>query len=202
VGKTKLCRAFMEASRAQQALVLCGQAIAQDQALPFAPFLDALRRYFSTAAGRQALSRSSALQAHFAFLLGLLPELAPLCAAVGAPAVEAASPPLQQQQALFHRVLAGLEALVQDQAGPLLLVLEDLHWADDTSLDLLAFLAERLAVDAGLPEPSTPLMILGTYRREALPESPLLNRLLGQLHAQRHVSEVTVAPLSFAEHGQ
>jgi transcriptional regulator with XRE-family HTH domain/tetratricopeptide (TPR) repeat protein len=202
VGKTKLCRAFMEASRAQQALVLYGQAIAQDQALPFAPFLDALRRYFSTVFGRQALSRSAALQAHFALLLGLLPELAPLCAAVGAPTLEATSPPLHQQQALFHCVLAGLETLVQDQAGPLLLVLEDLHWADATSLDLLAFLAERLTVDAGPTEPSIPLMLLGTYRREALPESPLLTRLVGQLHAQRHASEMLIAPLSFAEHGQ
>ena len=77
VGKTKLCRVFMEASQAQQALVLFGQAISQDQALPFAPFLDAFRRYFSTASGRLALSRSSLLQANFAFLLGMLPELAP-----------------------------------------------------------------------------------------------------------------------------
>ena len=58
VGKTKLCRVFMQASQAQQALVLFGQAISQDQALPFAPFLDAFRRYFSTASGRLALAIS------------------------------------------------------------------------------------------------------------------------------------------------
>ncbi len=200
VGKTKLCRVFMEASQAQQALVLFGQAISQDQALPFAPFLDAFRRYFSTASGRLALAKSSLLQANFAFLLDLLPELAPLFAAVGSPTFEAAGPAVQRQQALFHRVLAGLEAMAQVHAGPLLLVLEDLYWADETSLELLAFLAQRLDVNAAQAEPSTPLMILGTYRREALPESPALNSLLLQLHAQRHASEMRVAPLSFADH--
>src|SRR5713226_4474568 len=113
LGKTKLCRAFMEASQAQQALVLFGQAISQDQALPFGPFLDALRRYFSTASGRLALSRSSLLQANFAFLLDLLPELALLFAAVGSPTFEAAGPAVHRQQALFYRVLAGLEAMAQ-----------------------------------------------------------------------------------------
>jgi len=200
VGKTKLSRVFMEESQGQQALVLFGQAISQDQALPFAPFLDAFRRYFSTASGRLALSRSSLLQANFAFLVGLLPELAPLFAAVSSPTLDASSPPAQQQQALFHRVLAGLQAMVQDHAGPLLLVLEDLHWADETSLELLAFLAQRLDIKRVPIEPSTPLMILGTYRREALLESPVLSRLLLQLHAQRHVSEMIVAPLSFADH--
>jgi predicted ATPase len=100
----------------------------------------------------------------------------------------------------FHRVLAGLQALLQDHTGPLLLVLEDLHWADETSLELLAFLAQRLDINAAHTEPSTPLMILGTYRREALPESPALSHLLLQVHAQRHASEMIVAPLSFADH--
>src|SRR5437879_4193693 len=49
VGKTKLCRAFIEISQAQRARVLYGQAIPQDQALPFAPFLDAFRRHFTSA---------------------------------------------------------------------------------------------------------------------------------------------------------
>src|SRR6266480_3180372 len=106
VGKTKLCRVFMEASQTQQALVLFGQAISQDQALPFAPFLDAFRRYFSTASGRLALAKSSLLQANFAFLLDLLPELAPLFAAVGSPTFEAAGPAVQRHHVFIDRVLA------------------------------------------------------------------------------------------------
>src|SRR5258708_38752213 len=104
----------MEASQAQQALVLFGQAISQDQALPFAPFLDAFRRYFSTASGRLALARSSLLQANFAFLLDLLPELALLFAAVGSPTFQAVGPPVHPPQALFSRGLAGVEGMATE----------------------------------------------------------------------------------------
>lgn len=200
VGKTRLCRAFVEENQAEPALVLFGQAISQDQALPFGPFLDAFRRYFSTSAGRLALSKSSLLQANFAFLVRLLPELAPFFPGATLLRFDVSNPPVKQQQTLFHRVLAGLQALVQDHEGPLLLVLEDLHWADETSLELLAFLAQRLDVNAAQAEPSTPLMILGTYRAEALLEAPALSHLLLQLHAQRHVQEMKLSPLPFSAH--
>src|SRR6266511_549017 len=61
---------------------------------------------------------------------------------------------------------AGQTVLVAGEAGigksrlaprqPLLLVIEDLHWADDTSLELLAVLARRV--------PREPILLLGTYR--------------------------------------
>src|SRR5258708_39323693 len=114
----------MEASQAQQALVLFGQAISQDQALPFAPFLDAFRRYFSTASGSLALARSSLLQANFAFLLDLLPELALLFAAVGPPPFQAAGPPVRPQPGVVLQVLAGVAGTAPAPAGPLLPGLE------------------------------------------------------------------------------
>src|SRR5258708_29582267 len=98
----------MEASQAQQALVLFGQAISQDQALPFAPFLDAFRRYFSTASGRLALARSSLLQANFAFLLDLLPELALLFAAVRPSPFPASGPAAPRHHGLFLTAVAGI----------------------------------------------------------------------------------------------
>src|SRR5207302_1665166 len=99
----------------------------------------------------------------------------------------------------------GFQALAQAQQGPLLLILEDLHWADETSLELLAFLASRLDINATSEMPAnvdkpTRLMILGTYRAEALPDAPALKRLLSQLHAQRQISEVRLAPLPFPDH--
>jgi predicted ATPase len=54
----------------------------------------------------------------------------------------------------FSRVLERLAA-----AAPLLLVLEDLHWADAGTLELLFYVARRIAGKAGLP-----LLLLGTYR--------------------------------------
>ena len=49
---------------------------------------------------------------------------------------------------------------------PLLLVLEDLHWADDTSLELLAVLARRV--------PREPILLLGTYRDDEVSRRPRL----------------------------
>src|SRR6266849_1551088 len=183
LGKTKLCRVFSEASRGQRTQVLFGQAISQDQAMPFSPFLDAFRRYFETPAGTLLLVDRT-LQANFAFLPRLLPQLAPFLPGAMLP-LDTTGTPVQQQQAMFHSVLRGLQALAQAQQGPLLLILEDLHWADETSLELLAFLASRLDLNATSAIPAhvdkpTRLMILGTYRTGALPDAPALNRLLSQ----------------------
>src|SRR6266705_1005043 len=146
LGKTKLCRVFMEASQGQRTLVLLGQAILQDQTMPFGPFLDAFRRYFETPAGTLLL-HDRTLQANFAFLQRLLPQLAPFLPGAMLQ-LDTTSTPVQQQQAMFHSVLRGFQALAQAQQGPLLLILEDLHWADETSLELLAFLASRLDINA------------------------------------------------------
>jgi DNA-binding SARP family transcriptional activator/tetratricopeptide (TPR) repeat protein len=60
---------------------------------------------------------------------------------------------------MLREMLEALDAIAA--AAPLLLVLEDLHWADDSTLDLLAALLRRR-------EPA-PLLVLGTYRPEAEP---------------------------------
>jgi len=201
VGKTKLCRAFMEISQASQARVLYGQAIPQDQALPFGPFLDAFRRHFSSTK-RAALLADPSLAATLALLLRLLPELAPLFPDIASAHPEGVDTAIQGQQAIFHGVLSVLQALAQTGQGPLLLILDDLHWADATSLDLLAFLAHRL--DMNLPpssvEQPTPLLVVGTYRSEAISDTPALGRLLAQLHAQRQAREVRLTPLPFPEY--
>ncbi len=206
VGKTKLCRAFIEASWSEQALVLFGQAMFQDRTLSFGPFLDAFRRYFtghfspatSTPAAFAALDTS--VQTSLGFLLRLLPELAPLFPGVPLPKLDDPNTRLYQQQGLFHSMLVGFQALAQAEGKPLLLALEDLHWADETSLELLGFLAQRLDVNTSHPTIPLPLLILGTYRLEALPESPALRRLLVQLQSQRLLHEVRLSPLPFSEH--
>ncbi len=75
MGKTKLCRIFIEENQAQQPLVLLGHSISQDTALPFGPFLDAFRRYF-TAVTRTLPPSDSSLHTVLASLLRLFPELA------------------------------------------------------------------------------------------------------------------------------
>lgn len=204
VGKTKLCRYFMEGSQAQHALVLFGQAIPQDAALPFGPFLDAFRRYFSAAIGTPPPSASS-LHTVLASLLRLFPELASMFRGSLLPQFEPDGTTIQSKQVVFHGILNALQELAGSSLGPLLLILEDLHWADETSLELLAFLAQCLDVNATSGtsahiDKSAALMILGTYRAEALSNAPALSRLLLQLHTQRQAYDIRVAPLTSTDH--
>ena len=82
---------------------------------------------------------------------------------------------------------ATLVALAES-AAPRLVVFEDVHWADDATLDLLRFLARRV----------TPLrvLILATYRDDGLVRSSPLAVLLGDLTSVRSVRRLNVPPLS------
>jgi len=204
LGKTKLCRAFLQMSGEQQAMVLFGLAIPQDQALPFGPFLAAFHRYF-TPVMKTLPDAHHSLPTPLSSLLQLFPELASTFSGSISPSFGSNGRAMQGQQAVFHGILHALQGLAHSGPGPLLLILEDLHWADETSLELLAFLAQRFDVNATStmstrPDQSTPLMLLGTYRVDALPDNPALSRLLLQLHAQRHAYDIHLAPLNGSDH--
>src|SRR6266699_1044393 len=199
VGKTRLCRAFLHLSREQHPLFFWGRALHQDQAVPLGPFLDAFRRSFDRSASPLLLQDES-LVPSFAFLLHLLPELAGRFPALATSMLDDLPAPARRQSLLFHDILLGLQALTGLHQSTLLLVLEDLQWADETSLELLTYLARRVDVNSTSSERSTPLLILGTYRSEALAESPALQRMLWHLQAQRHITELHLAPLSVIDH--
>jgi DNA-binding CsgD family transcriptional regulator len=199
LGKTRLCHAFLHLCQEQQATVLLGQAALQDQKLPFGPFLDLFHRSLDVFAEASTAFRQE-LQATFSFLLQLSPALASLFPTL--PVSDVTSVPVQQQSILFHQVLRGLQTLAKTCPGPLVVVLEDLHWADETSLELLMFLAHRLGMNTPFATPSTALLILGTYRSEAFPGSPALQRLLSHLTAQRQVKHIQLSPLNEDEHRQ
>ena len=63
-------------------------------------------------------------------------------------------PPLQARRHLFNCFLDFVARIANEQ--PTLMIVEDLHWADDSSLALLDHLAQRIA--------ELPVMLLGTYR--------------------------------------
>ena len=76
-------------------------------------------------------------------------------------------------------------------ARPLLLVLDDLHWADRPALRLLAYLARR-------PQPA-PVLLVGAYRQtELTPGDPLFD-LLADLRRDVAVEEITLDGLGFGE---
>jgi tetratricopeptide (TPR) repeat protein len=75
------------------------------------------------------------------------------------------------------------------QAQPLLLVLEDLHWADESTLLLTEYLAPLL--------PEMPVLVLGTYRDVEVDLQHPLARVIGQLGRRRLVERINLRRLSF-----
>ena len=67
---------------------------------------------------------------------------------------------------------------------PLVLLLDDLHWADDASIDLLRFIARSL--------PETPMLVVGTYRSDELSRHDPLYRALPALAREAHATLMEV----------
>lgn len=82
-------------------------------------------------------------------------------------------------------LLAGLPATT-----PILMRIEDLHWADELSLDVL----DRLAMTA----PSRPILLLATYRSDTLGNGSVLGRWRARLLAGRHAEELRLSRLDAA----
>ncbi|BEP12858.1 AAA family ATPase [Acidothermaceae bacterium B102] len=88
-----------------------------------------------------------------------------------------------ERDGLFEATLAALVA-----GGPTVLVVEDLHWADGSTLDLVRFLARRVV--------GTPLLAVVTYRGEQLQPSDPVRVMLGDIATQAPVRRIEVPLLS------
>ena len=169
--------------------ILRGQCFEQDRALPYGPVLDLLRGLLNAypAAQRDRLGRLVAPE-----LGRLLPELAGLRPQLPPP--PAAESPEQEKRRLFEALLQLFVQLTGPAGGPepavpLLLIVEDLHWCDDTSLDLLLYLARHLAAQ--------PILLLLTYRSDEL-HAPL-RHFLADLARARLAIDLPLDRLSLGE---
>jgi DNA-binding CsgD family transcriptional regulator len=162
VGKSRLVREFAERARGAGARVLTGGCLELGaDSVPFAPFIAVLR----------GLVRDLGA----AGVAGLLPggsagELARLLPELGEPA--GTDDPGQARARLFEQVLILLERLAE--AGRVVLVLEDMHWADRSSRDLLAFLIGNQQSAAGA-------LIVVTFRSDDLDRAHPVRPLLAEL---------------------
>ena len=163
VGKTRLA----DDLAAQSGLtVLRGRADAAGGS-PYAPLAQALRAHLRADPG--VVNGAGGLRDHLAMVL---PELGP--------------PPADPHPpALAEAVRGVLAAATAD--GPLLLVLDDLHWSDDATLELVAGIAEPLA--------DVPALVLGAYRSDGLPRDHGMRRLRHELRRRGRLAELAVGPL-------
>ena len=141
IGKTALARTLAREAAERGALALTGHCYDLAETPPYGPWIELLEQVPAT------------------------PDRSPLPALAG-PAGPVAG--VASQAALFAQVRDFFAALAAQR--PLILVLDDLHWADPASLDLLRSLARQLAAH--------PLLLVATYRADELSRRHPLSQLL------------------------
>jgi DNA-binding CsgD family transcriptional regulator/tetratricopeptide (TPR) repeat protein len=186
IGKTRLLDEVALRTAQDGAIVLRGRASEAEGMPPFLPFLEALGKYIRVTPQDQ-LSKQVAVVPQI--LASLLPELA-----IYLYDLHASQPLLPEQVRfrLYESIAIFLEAISAPQT--LVLVLDDLHWADTASLDLLCYLTYR--------QLHTCLLIVGAYRESEVDRNPTLVGTLAELSRQRVLTTVVVSPLSITEIGR
>ncbi|MEU6425063.1 AAA family ATPase [Microbispora sp. NPDC046973] len=149
IGKTRLVRAALDRLPSGDRAVLLGYCHQIREPFPYGPVFEALRDV------RGRLPAAHRLNPVTGALRGHLPELAG--------ALPPSPQPLDDPRAERHRVFRAIRALLA-AVGPAVLVVEDLHWADDGTLDLLRFLTGQ---------PPRGLAVVATCRRDGVAGPPL-----------------------------
>ncbi|MFI0808271.1 helix-turn-helix transcriptional regulator [Streptomyces echinatus] len=180
VGKTRLVEEFATAAARRGAVVAVGGCVEIGaDGLPFAPFSTALR------ALRDALPEEFAAAAagQEEELARLLPDLGE--AAVGRHGEQGLARLFELTARLLERVAAG---------HTVVLVLEDLHWADASTRHLLAYLFRTLRAGR--------LLVLATYRSDDIHRRHPLRPLLAELDRLRTVRRIELARFTREEAGR
>ncbi len=181
IGKSRLAEAVrIRVTQQEGWQLLKGHCFETERGLPYGPIIDLLRTY---GIGRSAVEL---VQTCGPDLAGLLPEL---------------SAQVSQQDfltsdnhRLFHAMLRLVDAIAAREPDPssVLFVVEDLHWCDEASLELLLYLARHLE--------DRPVLLLLTYRSDEV--GPQQIHFLAQLDRVRLATEVVLTPLGRGELAQ
>ena len=165
IGKTRTAQELAGYAQTLGVQVLWGRCYEEEGAPPYWPWLQLLRFYVQKQTPEQLQAEMGPGAADIA---EIVPELVEKLPNLETPT---ALEPEQASFRLFDSITIFLKNASQSQ--PLMLVLDDLHWSDRSSLLLLEFLAREIQ--------SSPLLVLGTYRDVEVPRRHPLSETLGSL---------------------
>jgi len=181
IGKTRFVHELASTVHLAGGSVLTGECYAEGSA-PYAPVTQMIRDALETA-DRAGLSLPVETLGN---LLTVIPTLRSRLPA-GLPELNLG--PQAEQQRIFEGFVSLCSAL--SVQGPLLLFIDDVHWADTGTLLLLRNLARRGR--------KIPLLIVMTYREAELELTPVLNEVLVDLNHERLTTHLGLARLSRLE---
>jgi DNA-binding SARP family transcriptional activator/tetratricopeptide (TPR) repeat protein len=167
IGKTRVLEEAAAEAAAAGGRVLVARSHETEQVLPFQAWIDAFR--------------SGDVITSLGDLGGWRGELARLFPEVGSPPRTAGNP-----MRLLDAMLGVVDRLAARQR--LLIVLDDLHWADEMSVRLFSFIGRRLR--------QRPVLLLGSVREEDLTDARMLRQALTELDRDARLLRLSLSPLS------
>src|SRR5271156_1078872 len=180
VGKTLLADEVAAAADAKRMAIMAGHCSEHDEAVAYLPFVEILENFVDRASNPDSLRKALGEQA--SELARLLPNLKHILPGLPPPLD---LPPAQARRHLFNCFFDFAARIASQQ--PALMILEDLHWADDSTLSLLDHLVQRLA--------DLPLMVIGTYRDAGLNVTRPLAKTLEDLLRGRRANSIRLKGL-------
>lgn len=169
-GKTHLARHSLQ----NQDLLILSQASDHTGSIPYGPLIGILRAFLRThPKGFKDLGPLKPYLAH------LLPELGD-------------APKDSDPSTLTEAIRTTLGAIANLQ--PTVIFLDDLHWADNATLELLPKLIGWIE--------EQPLLILGAYRNDEIPRGHPLRTIKNDLRRAKHLNEITIQPLDLKQTAQ
>lgn len=178
IGKTRLAEEIAHRAVDRGFDVLRGSAYPADGNLAYAPLVEALGRKLRELEPPERTKLVRGLES-----LGLILEDLGLASppSLGDPALE--------KTRLFESMTRLLDRM--SRIRPVLLLIDDLHWIDQASLQLISYVGRDLA--------SFRVLLLGTYSAEHLEESPALMGLLRTLRRAETLTDIELRPLESDE---
>jgi DNA-binding NarL/FixJ family response regulator/tetratricopeptide (TPR) repeat protein len=179
IGKSRLVAELADRARVRGATVLVGGCVAMgDGGIPYAPLAQAVRGW------RREHDRGAGPDGRLpAELAALVPGLTLGLGGVG---------PTAAPGRVLEAVLTFFEQLADD--APVVLVLEDVHWADGSTRDLLALLVRMLS--------SERVLIVATYRTDELHRRHPLRALVADLERLPETERIDLEPLTESDLAQ
>jgi diguanylate cyclase (GGDEF)-like protein len=180
VGKTRLTKELKQHVERTGGTVLTGGCHVDTRSIPYYPFRDAFRRYFETGEEEDGSSLETLPEYSQRELARILPGIKEIHH------TELERPP--DSYRLFEATRLLLQGISTVSGSTVLLIVEDIHWSDKASLDLLHYLARNLE--------KAPVLMYATYRTEEARKSPNLSSFLGSVTGEKLAEEIFLVPLS------
>ncbi len=183
IGKTRLTQSFLDWAATQGIDILRGSAFETSGGLPYQPLTQVLRQRLE----RENAPEDLLSDLWLTQLTRILPELRDRYPDLPEPTKEEAT----ARQHLFEAITRLGQALAE--RSPLIIFIDDWHWADAASLDVLHYATLRWS------EAYAPIVVLLTIRQEALTESPELQTWLTRLKRDVAFTQLNLATLTETE---